>query len=193
LLGGERSKDFFHGKEVVLLALTKEQKQERVAQYVDLFKKSQGIVVAEYGGLAAAGMNTLRDKAREAQGEVHVMKNTLAAIALREAGLTDAVEQVAGSTLIAFGIEDVIGVAKAVVDAAKESEFVRIKGGFMEGRPLSADDVKMLAALPPLPQIRARLAGIIRAPAQKIAGVLTAPARNVVGVCKAYAQKQAAA
>jgi large subunit ribosomal protein L10 len=175
------------------LALTKEQKKERVAHYVDLFKKSQGIVLAEYGGLAAHGMNTLRDRTREAQGEVHVVKNTLAAIALREAGLAAAAEQVAGSTLIAFGLTDVVGVAKAVVDAAKESEFVHVKGGFLEGKLLSAEDVKMLAALPPLPQIRARLAGVLKDPAGKIAGVLSAPARNVVGVCTAYSQKQAAA
>ncbi|MFN2300116.1 MAG: 50S ribosomal protein L10 [Anaerolineales bacterium] len=175
------------------MALTKEQKKERVAQYVDLLKKSKGIVMAEYGGLAATGMNTLRGKTREAQGEVHVVKNTLAAIALREAGLPDAADQVAGSTLIAFGIEDVVGVAKAVVDAAKASEFVRIQGGYMDGKPLSVDDVKMLAALPPLPQMRAQLAGLLKAPAGKIAGVLSAPARDVVGVCQAYARQQAAA
>jgi large subunit ribosomal protein L10 len=192
-LAVSEAKTFFHGKEVVLLALTKEQKKERVAQYVDLLKKSKGIVMAEYGGLAATGMNTLRGKTREAQGEVHVVKNTLAAIALREAGLPDAADQVAGSTLIAFGMEDVVGVAKAVVDAAKASEFVRIQGGYMDGKPLSVDDVKMLAALPPLPQMRAQLAGLLKAPAGKIAGVLSAPARDVVGVCQAYARQQAAA
>jgi large subunit ribosomal protein L10 len=175
------------------LALTKEQKKERVAQYVELLKKSQGVVLAEYGGLAMPGMNALRNKAREAQGEVHVVKNTLAAIAVREAGLTLPAETIAGSTLIAFAVTDVVGIAKAVVDAAKASEFVRIKGGFLGGKLLSPADVKMLAALPPLPVIRARLAGVLKAPGGKIAGVLSAPARNVVGVCKAYSQKQAAA
>jgi large subunit ribosomal protein L10 len=175
------------------LPLTKDQKKVRVAQYVDLFKKSQGIVLAEYGGLAMPGMNTLRDKVREAEGEVHVVKNTLAALALREAGLSIPEEAIAGSTLIAFGVSDVVGIAKAVVDAAKASEFVRIKGGFLSGKMLTDADVKTLAALPPLPQIRAQLAGLLKAPAGKIAGVLSAPARNVVGVCKAYSQKQAAA
>jgi large subunit ribosomal protein L10 len=174
------------------LALTKDQKKEWVAKYVALLKKSQGIVLAEYGGLAAPGMNTLRGKAREAQGEVHVVKNTLAARALREAGLTLPTEQIAGTTLIAFGVTDVVGIAKAVVDAAKESEFVSIKAGFLDGKPLSPEEVKSLAALPPLPQVRARLAGVLKAPAGKIAGVLSAPARNVVGVCQAYAQKAAA-
>jgi large subunit ribosomal protein L10 len=175
------------------LALTKDQKKERVAAYVQLLKKSQGVVLAEYGGLAMPGMNTLRDKIREGQGEVHVVKNTLAALALKEAGLNIPPEKIAGSTLIAFGVSDVVGIAKAIVDAAKASEFVRIKGGFLGSKLLSPEEVKMLAALPPLPVIRARLAGVLKAPAGKIAGVLSAPARNVVGVCKAYSQKQAAA
>ena len=86
-----------------------------------------------------------------------------------------------------------VGIAKAVVDAAKASEFVQIKGGFLGAKLLTPEEVKTLAALPPLPVIRARLAGVLKAPAGKIAGVLSAPARNVVGVCKAYSQKQAAA
>ncbi|MBN1439051.1 MAG: 50S ribosomal protein L10 [Anaerolineales bacterium] len=175
------------------MALTKEQKKERVAQTVELLKKSQGVVLAEYGGLAAPGMNALRSKTRDAQGEVRVVKNTLAAIAMREAGLALPGGKIDGNTLIAFGVADIVGIAKAVVDAAKESEFVKVKGGYLDGKALSADEVKTLAALPPLPVIRARLAGVLKAPAGKIAGVLSAPARNVVGVCKAYSQKQATA
>jgi large subunit ribosomal protein L10 len=187
-----RSRDFFFGKEVNHLALNKEQKQERVAETVALLKKSQGVVLAEYGGLAAPGMNALRSKARESRGEVHVVKNTLAARALKEAGLALPGEKLVGSTLIAFGVADIVGIAKAVVDAAKESEFVRIKGGFLGEKPLTAADIKTLATLPPLPAVRARLAGVLKAPGGKIAGVLSAPARNVVGVFKAYSQKTAA-
>jgi large subunit ribosomal protein L10 len=89
-------------------------------------------------------------------------------------------------------VADIVGIAKAVVDAAKESEFVRIKGGFLGEKPLTAADIKTLATLPPLPAVRARLAGVLKAPGGKIAGVLSAPARNVVGVFKAYSQKTAA-
>ena len=88
---------------------------------------------------------------------------------------------------------DVVGVAKAVVDSAKESEFLKIKGGLLNGKLLSAAEVKALAVLPPLPVIRARLAGVLKAPATKVAGTIAAPARNVVGVFKAYSQKTAAA
>lgn len=175
------------------MALTPEQKKERVAEYVQLLKKSQGIVLADFGGLAMPGMNTLRNRVRESQGEVHVVKNTLAAIAMREAGLSASADKINGSTLMVFGIGDVVGAAKAVVDSAREFEFLKIKGGLLNGKLLSAADVKALAMLPPLPVIRARLAGVLKAPATKVAATIAAPARNVVGVVKAYSQKAAAA
>ena len=175
------------------MALTQEQKRERVAGYVALLRKSQGVVLAEFGGLAMPGMNKLRDRIREAKGEVHVVKNALAAIALREAGLPLPSGKMTGSTLIAFGTSDIVAVAKAIADSAKESEFVRIKGGLLGTRLMTPEEVKSLAALPPLPVIRARLAGVLKAPAGKIAGTLVAPARNLVGVFKAYAEKPASA
>jgi large subunit ribosomal protein L10 len=175
------------------LALTQEQKRERVAGYVDLLRKSQGVVLAEFGGLAMPGMNKLRDRIREAKGEVHVVKNSLAAIALREAGFSLPSGKMSGSTLIAFGTSDIVAVAKAIADSAKESEFVRIKGGLLGTRLMTPEEVKALAALPSLPVLRARLAGVLKAPAGKIAGTLVAPARNMVGVLKAYADKPASA
>lgn len=175
------------------MALTQEQKRERVADYVALLRKSQGVILAEFGGLAMPGMNNLRGRIREAKGEVHVVKNSLAAIALREAGLPLPSGKMIGSTLIAFGTSDIVAVAKAIVDSAKESEFVRIKGGLMGNRLMTPEEVKTLASLPPLPVVRSRLAGVLKAPGGKIAAILIAPARNMVGVCKAYAEKQAAA
>ncbi|MGD0807628.1 MAG: 50S ribosomal protein L10 [Anaerolineales bacterium] len=175
------------------MALTPEQKKERVAEYVQLLKKSQGIILAEFGGLAMPGMNTLRNRVRDSQGEVRVVKNSLAAIAMRDAGLSASAEKITGSTLMAFGIVDVVGVAKAVVDSARESEFLKIKGGLLNGKLLTVAEVKALASLPPLPVVRARLAGLLKAPATKVAGTIAAPARKVVGVVQAYSQKTAAA
>jgi large subunit ribosomal protein L10 len=175
------------------LALTQEQKHERVADYTELLQKSQGIILAEFGGLAMTGMNKLRGRIREARGEVRVVKNTLAAIALREAGLPLPGGEMTGSMLIAFGTADIVALAKAVMESARESEFVKVKGGILGGKLLSPAEVKTLAELPPLSAIRARLAGVLKAPAGKIAGTLAAPARNVVGVFKAYSEKPAAA
>jgi large subunit ribosomal protein L10 len=175
------------------LALTKEQKHERVADYAGLLNKSQGIILAEFGGLAMTGMNALRARIREARGEVRVVKNTLATIALREAGLPIPGDKMGGSMLIVFGTSDIVSLAKAVMASAKESEFLKVKAGILGGKLLSAAEVKTLAELPPLPAVRARLAGVLKAPAGKIVGTLSAPARNMVGVFKAYSEKPAAA
>jgi len=175
------------------LSPTQEHKKEQVARYVDLLKKSQGIVLAEYGGMAMPAMNSLRAKVRDAQGNVHVVKNTLAERALKEAGLPALSDQMVGTTIMAFGTTDIVAVAKAIVDSGKESPFVKVKGGLLGSKVLSAADVKMLATLPPLPVVRGQLAGVLKASAGKLVGVISAPARNVVGVLTAYSEKQEAA
>jgi large subunit ribosomal protein L10 len=175
------------------LSLTPELKKERVAKYVELLKRSQGIVLAEYGGMAMPAMNSLRAKVREAQGDVHVVKNTLAERALKEAGLPVLSDQMVGTTIMAFGTTDIVSVAKAIVDSGKDSPFVKVKGGLLGTKVLSATDVKMLATLPPLPIVRGQLAGVLKASAGKLVGVISAPARNVAGVLKAYSEKQSAA
>jgi large subunit ribosomal protein L10 len=188
-----RSKDFFYGRRLKNLSPTQEHKKEQVARYVDLLKKSQGIVLAEYGGMAMPAMNSLRAKVRDAQGNVHVVKNTLAERALKEAGLPALSDQMVGTTIMAFGTTDIVAVAKAIVDSGKESPFVKVKGGLLGSKVLSAADVKMLATLPPLPVVRGQLAGVLKASAGKLVGVISAPARNVVGVLTAYSEKQEAA
>jgi ribosomal protein L10 len=82
------------------LALNAEQKRERVAEYIDLLKRSQCVVLAEFGGLAMPGMNLLRSRVREAEGVVRVTKNTLIQIAFKEVGLPIPGEPMAGSTLV---------------------------------------------------------------------------------------------
>jgi large subunit ribosomal protein L10 len=191
--GNARSKDFLFWKGGENLSMKPEDKRERVAGYVDLLKKSQGIVLAEYSGLAMPGMNSLRARVREAQGDVRVVKNTLAEIALKQAGLPIPGEHMTGTTIVAFGTTDIVAVAKAIMDSAKESDKVKVKGGLLGSKVLSASEVKTLATLPPLPVVRSQLAGVLKASAGKLVGVITAPARNTVGVLKAYADKSAAA
>jgi len=173
------------------LALTPEQKRKRVADYADLMKRSQGMILAEFSGLAMTGMNALRARVREAEGEVRVTKNTLIQIALRDAGLPTPGDHLIGTTLVVFGTRDVVAVAKAVVDTAKEMEALKVKGGLLGSRVLTALEVRTLAQLPPLAVVRARLLGLVQTPASRVVGVLASPARQTLGVLKAYADKQA--
>jgi len=72
----------------------------------------------------------------------------------------------------------------------RTSEFLKVKGGFLENRPMSADEVKALADLPPLPVMRARLLGVLQAPAAQLARTLAEPARQLAAVLKAYADRE---
>ena len=175
------------------MALTKERKQELVAQYKDLLTQSQAVVVTTYTGLTVAEIEELRGKIREAGGKFMVAKNTLLKIALREAGFPIPEEALRGSTAVAFAIEDPPAVAKAVVDFAKDHEVVQVKVGFLDRELIEPQDVEHLATLPPLPVMRAQLLGTIMAPASQLARLLAEPARQVAAVLKARSEQEAPA
>jgi large subunit ribosomal protein L10 len=137
-------------------------------------------------------IDNLRAKVRENGGEFHIIKNTLAKLAFEQAGLTVAAGQMEGSTAIVCAYHDAPAMAKAVVEFAKSSEFFKVKGGFLEKQALSADGVKALAELPPLPVIRAQLLGTLLAPASKLVRTLAEPGRMIAAVIKAHAEPEAA-
>ena len=175
------------------MAVTRKRKAAQLKEYGELMKKSQAIFLTSYSGVTVKHIQTLRGKVREASGEYHVLKNTLAAIALKEAGLPVPEDLLSTSTAMGFAFNDVAAVAKAIADFAKDSEFVKMKGGVMGGKLLSAKQVESLAALPPLPVVRAQLLGLINAPATRLTGVIAGGVRQVVNVVKAYSEKEAPA
>jgi large subunit ribosomal protein L10 len=175
------------------LAISKERKEELLADYAELIKRSEGMILVEYRGLGMKGMGPLRTRVREAAGELHVVKNTLALKALADAGRTAPDELFTATTAIGFAFTDLPGVAKALTSYAKESEFVKVKGALLGDRMLTAKDVEALAELPPLPVVRAQLLGLLAAPAGRLAGTIASGVRQVVNVVKAYADKEAPA
>lgn len=174
------------------MATTKKRKQELVAEYAELLRKSKAMFLAEYRGLDMKSMDLLRRRMREARGEFHVTKNTLAQVALKQAGLPVPGDSLNGTTAAGFAFEDVPAVAKALVDFAKESEFFKVKGGLLGAQVLTMEQVRALAELPPLPIVRARLLGLLGTPASRVAGVLAGSVRQVVNVIKAYSEKEIA-
>jgi large subunit ribosomal protein L10 len=160
-----------------------------VAEYAELLKKSEALVIASYTGVKVKNVEQLRRKVRDASGELHVVKNTLATVALKAAGMPVPEEMLKGDTAIGFAFKDVPGVAKAIQDFTKDSEFVKVKGGVMSGKILNAKEIESLASLPPMPVVRAQLLGLINAPATRIAGSIASAVRQVVNVTKAYADK----
>ncbi len=93
------------------------------------------------------------------------------------------------STAVSFAFTDPASTAKALADATKGNEFVKVKGGFMAGQKLSAAQVKSLADMPPLPVMRAQLLGMLQAPAGKLVRTIAEPARGLAAVVKAFSRR----
>jgi large subunit ribosomal protein L10 len=169
------------------LAFTKAEKKELVATYEKWLKASKATYVLTYTKMAMKNIDALRSEARESGGEFHVVKNTLMNLALKNCGMED-VGLFDKSSLVAFAFSDAASIAK-VVDKANLSEQYEIKGGYLDGAPLTAASVQMLAKLPALPQMRAQLLALIQTPATQLVRTLMEPARQVAAVIKAYSDK----
>ncbi len=169
------------------MAITKERKNELIQQYGDWMKKSQLQVVMSYAGLSMKDIDTLRAKLREVGGEFHVVKNTLVKLAFQQAGMPLSEQFFDESTAVAFAFEDAPAFAKALADYTKTSEFLKVKGGYLDKKPISSAGVKSLADMPPLPVMRAQLLGVLLAPASRLARTLAEPARGLAAVLKAHA------
>jgi len=175
------------------LALSKEEKQTIVAEYEGWLKKAEAVFLTEYTGLTMPAFDELRKRVREVGGEYHVVKNTLGKLAFKSAGLDVPAEYLLGSTALGVAFSDAPGVAKAIADFAKEKEAVKIKGGFLGAKQLTSQEIIRLAALPPLPVVRAQFLALLNTPATQLTRLLAEPGRRVAQVLKAYAEKPAAA
>lgn len=167
------------------------EKKEAVAELQQVFSKAGAVVVAHYSGLTVAQMQRLRKQAREAGATVQVAKNRLAKIALDGTSVADISPLLKGPTLIAYS-DDPVAAPKVAVAFAKDHDKFVILGGAMGATLLNTDGVKSLATLPSLDELRAKLVGLINAPATKIAQLSTAPAAKLARVFGAYANKDAA-
>lgn len=175
------------------MAISEKRKEELVTAYREWLQRSQAVILTEYIGLTMKEMDGLRSRVREAGGEFHVVKNTLGKIAFKESGLPLPAEYFEGSTAIGFAFEDAPGLAKALTEFAKTADSLKIKGGYLHDRPMSAAQVTSLAELPPLPVMRARLLGTLMGPASALARTLAEPGRQVAAVVKAFAERESPA
>jgi large subunit ribosomal protein L10 len=163
-------------------------KSEAISALGEVFKSTSVVVVAHYSGLTVAQMQTLRRQMKQVGASVKVAKNRLARIALEGSEVASIAPLLKGPSLIAFST-DPVAAPKVAVDFAKTHERFVIIGGAMGTTALDLNGVRALAALPSLDELRARLIGLIQAPATKIAQVITAPAAKVARVVQAYAAK----
>ena len=167
-------------------------KKELVTTLHEVFKASNVVVVAHYAGLTVAQMQNLRKQAKQAGASVKVAKNRLAKIALEGTDASIVAPLLKGPTVIAYS-GDPVAAPKVASDFAKANDKFVILGGAMGKTALNPDGVKALASLPSLDELRARIVGLIQAPATKVAQLINAPAAKLARVVQAYADKSEAA
>jgi len=174
------------------LAVDRAAKAESITELSGVFKTSNVVVVAHYNGLSVAQMQILRKQMKLAGGHVKVAKNRLAKIALKDTDVASIASLLKGPTVLAYS-GDPVAAPKVAVDFAKANEAFVILGGSMGKTALDPNGVKALASLPSLDELRAKILGLLVAPATKIAQLTNAPAAKVARVIQAYASKSAAA
>ncbi len=167
------------------------QKREAVAALKQTFTETNVVVVTRNLGLTVAQSTDLRNKMRDAGARFRVAKNRLTLIALEGTTYAPISEMMTGPTALATS-SDPVSAAKAAVDFAKTNDRLEIVGGAMGQTLLDAQGIKALAALPSLDELRARIVGLIQAPATKIARTISEPGAQLARVIGAYAAKDAA-
>ena len=167
------------------------QKADAVAELKSVFNEVGVVVVTRNLGLTVAQSTALRTKMREAGASYKVAKNRLAKLASQDTDYAGISDLLTGPTGLASSI-DPVAAAKIVVEFAKTNDKLEIVGGSMGTMVLNADGIKALASMPSLDELRAKLIGLVQAPATKIAQVVVAPAGKLARVFGAYATKEAA-
>jgi large subunit ribosomal protein L10 len=171
------------------LAISREKKEQLVAEYADKLSRSNAIFITDYRGLTVSDMESLRAKIREVGGGYSIVKNTLVLRALQAADLSVPEDMLKGPTAIGFAYDEVTPIAKVLEDFAKDTKILQIKGGMMEGNVLRPEQVSSLASMPPREVILAQLLGLIQQPGNRVAGVVNAAGNKLAGTIKAYADK----
>ncbi|HLS61772.1 MAG TPA: 50S ribosomal protein L10 [Ruania sp.] len=165
-------------------------KAAAVAELTEKFRQSAAAVLTEYRGLTVAQLKELRT-ALGSTTQYAVVKNTLTQIAAKEAGFDSLQDHLTGPTAIAFVSGDPVEAAKGLRDFAKANPSLVVKGGLMEGDPISADDITKLADLESREVLLAKAAGAMKAKLHQAAYVFNAPAGKAVRTIEALREKQA--
>jgi large subunit ribosomal protein L10 len=166
--------------------LLKRDKERVVAELVERLRASDTLIVADYRGLTMTEIDGVRTELLKHGARFSVVKNTLTKRAAEQAGVPSLVELLEGPTAIAFVLEgDMVAVAKTLNDTARQTKVLSLKGGLLQGQPVSAEQVQKLAALPPAGVLQSQVLGAVIGPLNAIVGLFTAPLRGLVGVLDA--------
>jgi len=175
------------------LALTKEQKEQIVAKYVEKFSKSQALILADYRGMTVANLTSLRSRLRESGNSFLVVKNTLARIALERAGKPVPSDVFTGPVAIGLCYGEIAPVAKAFNEAAQDTKLLTLRGAILGSRLVDAEGTKQLANMPPREVVLGEVLGRLQSPLSSLVSVLAGPLRGLAYVLQARSDQLAAA
>jgi large subunit ribosomal protein L10 len=167
--------------------MQKEDKERVVAELTEKLRAAETLIVADYRGLTMPQIDALRGRLLDHGATFNVVKNTLTRRAAEAAGVTALLALLEGPSAIAF-IEsdgDMVAVAKALADSARDTKVLEIRGGVLQGREISASDVDELSKLPPLDVLRGQVLAAVIAPLSSILALVSAPLQNLVGLIDA--------
>jgi large subunit ribosomal protein L10 len=165
----------------------KSEKEHVVAELTEQLRTSKTLIVADYRGLTNAEIDGLRTELLKQGARFAVVKNTLTRRAAEAAGADALLALLEGPTAIAF-VEaegDPVAVAKALGESSRTTRILAIRGGVLEGRAMTADEVESLAKLPPVDILRGQVLGALTAPLTTIVALFNAPLQNLIGLIDA--------
>jgi len=165
------------------------EKQILTKEYVARLNAAPFFIVVDYKGLKVAHLTELRKRLQKAGAEIHVVKNSIFQIAVKEAGIGELSGSLAGQMAVVTGQKEISAAAKAVKNFGAEFDKLKVKFGYLDNQRLEEAAILALADLPSLDVLRAGLLGLLNAPATKLAVLLNTPASQLARVVKAKAEK----
>jgi large subunit ribosomal protein L10 len=165
------------------------EKQYISQEYLARLNASPFFIVVDYRGLKVGPITELRKRLNKAGAEMHVVKNSLFRLAVKEAGVADLGVSLTGQLAVVTGQRDVSSAAKVVKTFSAEFDKPKVRFGYLKNQRLESADIMVLADLPSIEVLRSKLLGVILAPATKLAAVINTPATQVVRVLQARVEK----
>jgi len=165
------------------------QKTDTVADLSSRFNRANMALVSEYKGMTAAESSELRRRLRAVRGELRVAKNTLVRRAIIETNFSGLDSQLGGPVGVIFSFEDPIAVAKTVTSFKEAGEKFKLRGGVLDGKPLTREEIQDLAAMPPKEVVMAQLLGSLQAPASALVRLLNEPGSALARLIDAIGKK----
>jgi large subunit ribosomal protein L10 len=171
--------------------MLRKNKEQVVAELAERLRASDTLIVADYRGLTMSEIDGVRTKLLEHGARFTVVKNTLTKRAAEQAGLVQLNDFLDGPTAIAFvGDGDMVAVARTLNDTARQTKVLELKGGILQGRQVSAEEVQTLATLPPFEVLQGQVLGAVIGPLSAIVSLFNAPLQNLVGLIDARIEQQ---